>query len=84
MGVALGHLDAHDPPYPPDMDQARVTVMEACRRNDVAFLCSWNDRNLTPSEQVKKLLDDGVLIMSGFNQEAATIGRQITNRTMPV
>jgi 4-hydroxy-2-oxoheptanedioate aldolase len=84
MGVAFGYLDAHDPPYPPDMDQARVTIKEACHRNGVAFLCSWNDPALTPSQQIQKLLDDGAKIMSGFNAAAATIGRQITGRKMPV
>jgi 4-hydroxy-2-oxoheptanedioate aldolase len=84
MGVAFGYLDAHDPPYPPEMDAARITVMEACKRNNVAFLCSWNDPSLTAAEQIQKLLDDGVKIMSGFNSATAAIGRKMTDRTMPV
>jgi 4-hydroxy-2-oxoheptanedioate aldolase len=84
MGVSFGYLDAHDPPYPPDMDQARVTVRDACRANNVPFLCSWNDKALTTEQQVQKLLDDGVMILSGFSEEAAAIGRQLTSRTMPV
>jgi hypothetical protein len=47
-------------------------------------LCSWNDTRLTAAEQVKKLLNDGVMVLSGFNEAAATIGREITRRTMPV
>jgi 4-hydroxy-2-oxoheptanedioate aldolase len=84
MGVAFGYLDAHDPPYPAEMDEARVTVQEACDANNVAFLCSWNDRSLTVAERVKKMLDDGVMVLSGFDEEAAKIGRGMTNRTMPV
>jgi hypothetical protein len=66
------------------MDQARLTVQDACKQNNVAFLCSWNDTRLTAAEQVKKLLNDGVMVLSGFNEAAATIGREITRRTMPV
>lgn len=84
MGVSFGYLEAHDPPYPPEMDRARVTVLEACRSNNVAFLCSWNDSSLSAAERVEKLLDDGAMIFSGFNEEAASIGRQMTNRAMPV
>ncbi len=84
MGLAFGHLDAHDPPYPADMDAARLTVKAACERNGVAFLCSWNDRSLSVEQRVRHLLDDGVKVMSGFNEEAARIGRALTNRTMPV
>jgi 4-hydroxy-2-oxoheptanedioate aldolase len=84
MGIAFGHYDAHDPPYPADMDGARVRVLEACAHNNVAFLCSWNDRALTVEQRVRKLLDDGVKILSGFAEDGARIGREITNREMPV
>jgi 4-hydroxy-2-oxoheptanedioate aldolase len=84
MGIALGHYDAHDPPYPPEMDEARRIVAKACRENGVAFLCSWNDKALTVEQRVQKLLDDGVMVLSGIGEEGARIGRRITNRTMPV
>src|SRR5439155_21979243 len=38
MGMSLGHPDAHDPPYPPDMVDARARVLAACQANNVAFL----------------------------------------------
>jgi 4-hydroxy-2-oxoheptanedioate aldolase len=84
MGIAFGHYDAHDPPYPPEMDAARVTVQEACKANGVAFLCSWNDSALTVEERVRKLLGDGVMVLSGIGEEGARIGREITGRTMAV
>jgi 4-hydroxy-2-oxoheptanedioate aldolase len=84
MGIAFGHYDAHDPPYPPEMDAARLTVAEACRENGVAFLCSWNDPSLSVEQRVQKLLDDGVKVMSGFGEEGARIGRRLSGRTMPV
>jgi 4-hydroxy-2-oxoheptanedioate aldolase len=84
MGIEFGHLDAHDPPYPPEMDEARLAVQAACRQHNVAFLCSWNDKRLSAPEQVKKLLDDGVLVLSGFGEAAAAAGRAMTKRTMPV
>jgi 4-hydroxy-2-oxoheptanedioate aldolase len=82
MGIAFGHYDAHDPPYPPEMDAARVTVLEACRQNGIAFLCSWNDKSLDTEQRVRKLLDDGAGILSGVGEEGARIGRQITGRTL--
>ena len=84
MGLSFGHIGAHDPPYPSDMDQARLTVAEACRRNNVAFLCSWNDPALTVEQRVRKLLDDNVMVLSGIGEEGARIGRAITGRTMAV
>jgi 4-hydroxy-2-oxoheptanedioate aldolase len=84
MGLSFGHIGAHDPPYPADMEEARRTVDEACRRNHVAFLCSWNDPNLAVEQRVHKLLDDQVRVLSGIGEEGARIGRAITGRTMPV
>jgi hypothetical protein len=59
-------------------------VAEACRRNQVAFLCSWNDPSLTVEQRVRKLLDDKVMVLSGIGEEGARIGRAIAGRTMPV
>jgi 4-hydroxy-2-oxoheptanedioate aldolase len=84
MGIAFGHYDAHDPPYPPEMDAARLTVQAACKANGVAFLSSWNDRALTVEQRVRKLLDDGVMVLSGIGEEGARVGREITSRTMAV
>jgi len=84
MGLSFGHIGAHDPPYPADMEAARLAVAAACHRNSVAFLCSWNDPNLSIEERVRTLLDDNVMLLSGIGEEGARIGRTITGRTMPV
>lgn len=84
MGLSLGYPDAHDPPYPPDMDAARTRIKNACHNAGIAFLCGWNNYNLTTEQRVNKLLSDGVKILSGVGEEGAAIGRTITQRTMPV
>ena len=30
MGISFGYPDAHDPPYPPELEAARQTIKEAC------------------------------------------------------
>src|SRR6267143_2069427 len=37
MGMSLGFPDAHDPPYPPEMQAARNRVLAACKANGIAF-----------------------------------------------
>ena len=41
MGMSYGFADAHDPPYPPVMEEARSIVKGACDENGIHFLCSW-------------------------------------------
>ena len=84
MGMSFGHADAHDPPYPPEVDTAREMVKGACDRAGVAFLSSWNDPSLDTEERVRFLMNWGVRIISGTGQEGARIVRAISGRTMPV
>jgi 4-hydroxy-2-oxoheptanedioate aldolase len=78
MGMALGHMDAHDPPYPQDMLDARARVLAACQKNNLAFL-----EMVTP-ENVVEQLGAGVMIGAGRQAEAAAaIGRRHTNRPEP-
>ena len=84
MGLSLGYDDAHDPPYPADMEAARVRIKNALDANDVAFLCSWSDQTITLEERVQLLIDSGTKILSGVGEEGAAIGRRLTNREMPV
>ena len=84
MGLSFGYADAHDPPYPKDMDAARLRVKAACDAAGLAFLCGWNDFTISVEDRVNKLMGDGVKILSGVGEEGATIGRKITDRTMPV
>ncbi len=84
MGMSYGYEDAHDPPYPPEMEHARTTIKKACDDNGLFFLSSWNDPNNSREENVKFLQDWGARILSGGGEEAAQIGRKLSGRTMPV
>ncbi len=76
MGMSLGFLDRHDPPYPPEMTKARARVLAACKANKLAFL------NTVRVEDVEDMIKEGVMIGSG-NQAAAEKGRRSTKRSMP-
>lgn len=84
MGMSYGYEDAHDPPYPEELENARNTIKTACDNGGLRFLSSWNDRSKTMEENLKFVLDWGVKIISGGGEEQAKIGRRLTNRTMPV
>jgi len=84
MGMSFGYADAHDPPYPTDMDQARLAVKKACDDNGMAFLSSWNDPSLDAEGRLRFLMDWGIRIISGGGEEQAKRGRAITGRQMPV
>ncbi len=58
------------------MQDARGRVFAACKKAKIAFL------NGVSTENVKQMLDEGVMIGSG-SQEAAEIGRKHTKRKMP-
>jgi 4-hydroxy-2-oxoheptanedioate aldolase len=73
MGMGLGLKEAHDPPYPPEMLDARSVVMQACKNADVAFL------DIVTPDNVRERLDKGVLI-GAASEEAARIGRQHCGR----
>jgi 4-hydroxy-2-oxoheptanedioate aldolase len=78
MGMSLGFADAHDPPYPPEMQVARNRILAACKANKLAFL-----EQVTP-ENVVEQIGAGVMIGAGRNAEAAAaIGRRHTNRPQP-
>ena len=84
MGMSYGYDDAHDPPYPAEMENARNAIKKACDDADLLFLSSWNDGSKTPEENVKYLFDWGARIVSGGGEEHAKIGRRLTGRKMPV
>ena len=76
MGMSLGHADAHDPPYPPDMSAARARVKGACDAAGKFFL------NSVRPHDVHERIDEGVM-MGSATEEAARVGREYTKRTMP-
>ena len=84
MAMSFGHASNHDPPYPPEMDDARETVRAACADAGLAFLSSWADPAMTPEEQTKYLIDIlGAKIVGGSSAHAE-FGRAYTAREMPV
>jgi 4-hydroxy-2-oxoheptanedioate aldolase len=77
IGMALGHPEQHDPPYPPEMIAIRARVLKACKANKLAFL------NSVHKDDVTAMIDEGVMIGSTKDAEVAEIGRKYTRRTMP-
>jgi 4-hydroxy-2-oxoheptanedioate aldolase len=79
MGISFGYPDAHDPPYPPELESARQTVKAACDAAGIAFLSSWHDPNQTVEQNIRYLLDWGVRIISPGpdGEEWARVGRGI-------
>lgn len=85
MGMSFGDPDAHDPPYPGFMDDARNTVKRALDKVGVAFYSGWRDESMTMEQTVDHLIDNiGVRMMGAPNKEFADYGRAKTGRTMPV
>jgi 4-hydroxy-2-oxoheptanedioate aldolase len=85
MGMSFGLPDAHDPPYPQVMDDARSTVKAALDQHGICFYSSWNDPEISLEERVDYSLDVlGVKMMGAPSREWADYGRQRTGRTMPV
>ena len=79
MGMSLGFPDAHDPPYPPEMQAARARVLAACKANGLAFL------EMVNADNVVDQLAAGMMIGAGRDADkAAEIGRKHTARAMPV
>lgn len=73
MGMSFGRKDAHDPPYPADMQEARSLVKAACDKAGVAFL------DVVTPETVRALLDEGVKI-GAADEATAAIGRRHSGR----
>jgi 4-hydroxy-2-oxoheptanedioate aldolase len=80
MGFSFGLPDAHDPPYPPQLESARERVRAAAKSAGIHFL------NMVSPGDVVAQLDAGVMICAPGprGEEAARIGRAHTRRTMLV
>lgn len=85
MGMSFDEPDAHDPPYPEVMNQARDTIKAALDKSGVGFYSSWADDNMTMEERIDYSIDVlGVKMMGAGSREWAEYGRKKTGRTMPV
>jgi len=79
MAMSFGLADNHDEPFPPVMEDARSRILAACKANNIKFLNTVYERDVTMR------IDEGVSICAGQDGEAAAkIGRAYTKRTMPV
>jgi hypothetical protein len=85
MGMSFGDPDAHDPPYPDFMNDARNKVKSALDKSGVFFYSGWKDKNLNMHQTVDHLIDNiGVMMMGAETEEFAAYGRSKTGRKMPV
>jgi 4-hydroxy-2-oxoheptanedioate aldolase len=78
LGLSLGYTQVPRDPYPPEMQEARERVFQACQARGIAFL------EVCTPETVAQKIDQGVRVISGRREETAKVGRAHTKRTMPV
>ena len=85
MGMSYGLPDAHDPPYPEIMDEAREKIKSALHKNNKTFYSSWNDLSMNPEERIKYIIDElgSGMIGGDDTEEMAEIGRGFKNRKIP-
>jgi len=74
MGMSFGYSDAHDPPYPEELDSARKSVKSASDRAGLRFLSSWNDADKSVEENLQFLFDWGVHIVACDSEAVKTDG----------
>lgn len=79
MGISLDLPDGHAPnrSLHPQMREARATVLNACKNNNLAFL------NTVRENDVTEMIDEGVRIGAGASVATMEKGRLYTKRQMP-
>ena len=79
MGLSLNLPDGHGPnrTLHPEMRAARARIMKAYKANDVVFL------NTVREHDVTDMIDEGVRIGAGADAATMAKGRKYTGRTMP-
>jgi 4-hydroxy-2-oxoheptanedioate aldolase len=77
MGLSLGHTEIHDPPYPEEVEKARLRVLNACKNAGVAFLDVVTEAN------VEERIKEGTMVGAARSPEAAAKGRRFTKRPQP-
>ncbi len=80
MGMSFGFADAHDPPYPPELERARQVVKSACDAAGLHFLSAWNDPSLDEEARLRFLFDWGVGIVAGASESMKQRGLAIRPR----
>ena len=78
MGMSFGFPDAHDPPYPKEMDMARDLIKLECDKNGMAFYSSWRDPSMSEKDQIKYAIQVvGARIVMVESMELATFARSL-------
>ncbi|MFL2746139.1 MAG: hypothetical protein ACJ0A9_02295 [Dehalococcoidia bacterium] len=78
MGMSFGFPDAHDPPYPKEMDMARDLIKLECDKNGMAFYSSWRDPSMSKKDQIKYAIQVvGARIVMVESMELATFARSL-------
>ena len=78
MGMSFGFPDAHDPPYPKEMDMARDLIKLECDKNGMAFYSSWRDPSMSEKNQIKYAIQVvGAKIVMVESMELATFARSL-------
>lgn len=77
MGFSFGHIDAHDPPYPQEMLDARARVMAALKEG------GWLFFEAVTAEGVVNSIEEGIRICgcSREGEKIAKIGQAHTKRS---
>jgi len=78
LSLALGYRTMPRESWPAEMQSARDRILAACRSHGVAFLQLCNADNITAR------IDEGVRVVAGHSEAAASKGRAHQKRTMPV
>jgi 4-hydroxy-2-oxoheptanedioate aldolase len=78
LGLSLGYVTMQRDPFPPEMWAARNRVFAAARKNGIAYLEACGP------DTIVARLDEGVRVIAGQSEAAATLGRAHQRRTMPV
>jgi 2-keto-3-deoxy-L-rhamnonate aldolase RhmA len=78
LSLSLGYRTIPREPFPPEMQRARNRILAACRNSGVAFLQSCT------ADNVIARIEEGVRVIAGHNEAAATKGRAHQKRALPV
>src|ERR1700759_1668948 len=78
LSLALGYRTMPRDPWPPEMQRARDRILAACRSSGVAFL------QLCSPDNIVVRIEEGVRVVAGHSEAAATTGRAHQKRAMPV
>ena len=81
MGMSYGYPDAHDPPYPEELEAARNTIKAACDKAGLHFMSSWNDPAKSVEENLQTVFDWGATIIVCDSEDVMAAGLRLRPRS---